>query len=159
VFISVFVLQELPSLAPFLTALANLVRPEDLALCVTLSPSFSQRLRDRGAIRSETDQDNSLKDWRWAGGFPVPVGKETVYLPHFQRDLEQITAIHFEHGLTVTNVKELTVPDTTEARKVFIETVYAEDIIAHPSSVLLTIRKSNQGVKQWHNISDPKNSR
>jgi hypothetical protein len=85
-------------------------------------------------------------DWKWAGGFPVPVGSDTVFLPHFQRDLDSIIAAHLEYGLTVTGVQELSVPDTAETRKIFSGTVYGEEIIAHPSSVLLTIRKSHEGV-------------
>ena len=142
VFISVFVLQELPSLEPLLAMLADVLHPEDLGLCVTLAPSFSQRLADRGAITFETGHPKTALDWNWAGGFPVPVGGETVYLPHFQRDMKSIIDAYAAHGLTVTAVKDLCVPDSVEARRIFGGTVYGEDIIDQPSSVLLSVRKT-----------------
>jgi SAM-dependent methyltransferase len=145
VFISVFVIQELPSLDPFLNTLSHLLRPDDLCLCVTLLPSFSQKLADRGAIKLEGKGDTSVTDWEWAGGFPVPVGGETVYLPHFQRGLEAIIRLHAAHGLDIFGLQELTIAGNDQARNIFEHTAYGPDIIGQPSSVLLSIKQAAQG--------------
>jgi hypothetical protein len=96
-------------------------------------------------VKLETGHPNTTLDWNWAGEFPVPVGGETVYLPHFQRDLQAIIEAHSAHGLAVNAVQELCVPDSVEARRIFDGTVYGEDIIGRPSSVLLSIRKTLKG--------------
>jgi hypothetical protein len=140
VIISTFVVQELPSLSGLLGGLASLLRAGDVALLLFVAPSYSAHLLDHQQIERVALSDGQV-DWRWAGKYPISIGANVVYLPHFQRDLALIGAACQAHGLAVSACNTLSVPDTPQAREVFSSSVYGADIIGRPSSVLLSVSR------------------
>lgn len=138
--ISIFVLQEVPTLAPFFAQLANVLKLGDLFTAVIVHPEFSRHLAARGEIIDQVPATNA-DDFTSAGKYPIGVTNGTIYLPHFQRDFDTYRRIAAKHGLAMRAPIALQVPNTPEAHAVFATTVYGTDIINSPSSALLIFEK------------------
>lgn len=136
---SVFVLQELPGLRGFFEGLHEALGPDDLALFVIVNPSYSALLRDRGDIRGIEVASAEVDDWQWAGEYPISVPDDVLYLPHFQRSHQIFARAIGNAGLRLKNWKELAVPPTEDARRIFGATVYGEEILRVSSSVLFSV--------------------
>jgi SAM-dependent methyltransferase len=140
--LSVFVLQELPSLRDFFLGLASCMSADDSALCVIVAPTYSASLARRGATELVSRGELGRVDWVWAGRYPISLASSrTIYLPHFQRPLRTYREAASKAGLSVKGARCLAVPPSERARRVFTDTAYGNEIVGRTSSLLLTIRR------------------
>ncbi len=139
--ISVFALQELPRLAPVFARLRRVMRTSERLHAVVVAPSFAERLR-RTRRAFVAGLGGARDDFRLAMRYPIADGADgAFFLPHFQRTVADYRCLARLHGLRLVHWRALTVPRTRGTERVFLPTVYGEDILTYPSSLLLTFER------------------
>ncbi len=143
--ISVFMLQELPSLKILLKNMAQCMAPGEQFLAITTSPSFVDFMIcdawRRYGVRREAF-GCWPQDFTYAMEYPVPVADGTcITLPHFQRWPKHFRRQADAAGLVMKGWRDLTVPWTLETERVFGSTIYGRDILERASSVLMTFER------------------
>lgn len=142
VFLSVFVLQEVPRVDIFFSIMSRVIDPTDVCLAILVDPEYSDRLYRDSTIRVAEENGDQDTEWEWAGEYPITIDEDNkIYLPHFQRRINIYQQIAARNGLSMTVSRSLIVQDTPQAREIFGHTVYGQGIIGVSSSILLTIRK------------------
>ncbi|MDD3789501.1 MAG: hypothetical protein PHO94_12515 [Petrimonas sp.] len=139
IFISTFLVQELPVLSPFLRGLRCLMSEKDIAFILTVAPDFSDLLQQRGLILN-TSNASCGDDWKWSGLYPIESTTGRFFLPHFQRSestYEKLFKIYDFHCL---QTDYLTVPTNRQSISIFKNTIYGKSILETPSSVIFTLR-------------------
>lgn len=139
IFISMFLVQELPDLRPLLKGLNDVMTQKDIAIFLTVAPSYSSTLLQSGAILESQDGDVG-NDWYWKGMYPIDGLRGRFYLPHYQRDLDDYKKQLIKYGFHCIYRKHLSVPVTREAHHIFRNTVYYNNIIGIPSSVVFAFQ-------------------
>lgn len=142
IFLSVFVLQEVPRVHIFFSILSRAMNPADMCLAVLVDPEYSQKLYRDGTIKVVGENRDQSAEWEWAGEYPITIDTTEIYLPHFQRRIDVYRQIAAENGLSISEPASLVVQDTPEAREVFGHTIYGQGIIGVGSSILLKLTKT-----------------
>lgn len=140
--VSVFAMQELPSLGQFFHGVGSLMKPGERLYGIVVAHTFAEKLkRTKRAFVEGIGADGD--DFVTAMRYPIGTGNkgEVFYLPHFQRRVVDYRVIGRRHGLRLTEVQELTVPRTADTEQIFLPSIYGEDILNHISSQLLTFEK------------------
>ena len=142
--ICIFVTQELPELQPLFSGISSITSNFDAAYFITVAPSFSDHLKKQHAILDIVEGTTS-NDWQWRGLYPIDGAAGRLYLPHFQRTIHDYKNTLLDSGFSQHfGVHYLSVPNSESAESVFSETVYKQDIIDTPSSVILSCVKVNK---------------
>lgn len=140
IFLSVFVFQEIPSVEILIERISKTMAPTDIGLAVFVAPTYSDLLRQRGAIQV-VEEGTHATEWEWAGMYPISIESTMIFLPHFQRSMDMYQSILAQHNLHMSQPVYLSVPDTPTSREIFGHTIYGQGIIGAKSSVLISFRK------------------
>lgn len=145
--VSVFMLQELPSLKLLLRNVAQCMQPGEQFLVITTSPSYVDFMVCDAWRRYQMRRTGFgcwPQDFSYAVGYPVPVSAGTsITLPHFQRWPKHFRRQASAAGLAMRGWRDITVPWTMETERVFGPTIYGRDILERPSSALITFESSS----------------
>jgi ubiquinone/menaquinone biosynthesis C-methylase UbiE len=139
---SVFVVQELPSLQPFLTGLSRIMKSKDVSIFLTVAPSYSASLARRSIIRSIVKGDQ-YDDWQWRGLYPIDSDAGIFYLPHFQRTTAYYKWQFSRHGIQCVHIDYRALPVDEGAISLFSKTIYGKGIVGTKSSLILVFKKHN----------------
>ncbi len=145
-FISVFVIQELPSLQPFFIGLSRIMKSEDMAIFLTVAPSYSASLARRSSILSIV-KGGQYDDWQWRGLYPIDSDAGIFYLPHFQRTTAYYKSHFSKHGIQCVRIDYRALAADEDAISLFSKTIYGKGIVGTRSSVIL-ILKNTQPLKE-----------
>jgi hypothetical protein len=141
-FMSIFVIQELPSLQPFIAGLSRIMKSADIAFFLTVAPSYSASLARKSSIISITKGDLDA-DWLWRGLYPIDDDAGIFYLPHFQRTTANYKKQFYRHNIQCVRTDYLEVPVDKSAKSIYSKTIYGKGIIGTRSSVILAFNKRN----------------
>ncbi len=141
-FMSVFVVQELPSLQPFLIGLSRIMKSEDMAIFLTVAPSYSASLARRSAILSIV-KGGLYDDWQWRGLYPIDSDAGIFYLPHFQRTTAYYKSQFSKNDIQCVHIDYRALPADEGAISLFSKTIYGKGIVGTRSSVILVFKKHN----------------
>lgn len=141
VYLTQYVIQELPELRSFFTGLGNSMDSQDTCICVIPEPSFVNKLTSNGIVIIE-EQGNDDTDWSWFGTYSTGRNTERILLPHFDREVDVIITAAENCHLKLLATIPVTAPDTNEARENLGESVYGETIINVASSRILIFRSA-----------------
>jgi hypothetical protein len=140
-FLSVFVLQELPDLKRFLSSLSKVFCSGDTGIFVTVAPVFASCLVASRKMKRIIKNGSEGTDFKWAAEYPISNNSRTIYLPYFHRTINDYRKELKQQAFRVVNVRYLSVPETKICRKIFEDTAYGNHIIGHPSSLMLVVKK------------------
>ena len=155
IFISEFVLQELPSLSNLFSSLSVTLNKDSLAIFIIPHPVFAnQLLNDKRIPSAHIAAPGDACDWEWCGEYPVPNGRTMLYLPHFQRSLDLIREKGSEHKLHIEfedmylshAILDCDSPNTNFASIEQLRVAYGSSIIDLPSSCALMVSHKSSEV-------------
>lgn len=144
IFLSIFVLQEIPVLEPFLRNLIRVMSPDDLYLAVIVAPMYSESLRKRGSLEVVDLEGAEFGDWDWAGRYPISTPSGDIFLPHFQRHLSAYQSAFERSSLRIVHCHSLKVPPTRESYEIFSPTAYGRAIVGKRSSMLFVLKRQER---------------
>lgn len=139
-FLSIFLIQEMPRLDRFILNLHEVFGQNDLGLFITVAPFFANLLVSTGKMHQER-KSSTNSYFRWAASYPISNNSRTIYLPYFHRTKKEYEEVLNRYQMKVENHKYLSVPDSKAARNIFKNTLYGKDIINKHSSLLLIVKK------------------
>ena len=87
--LSIFVMDELISLSPYLSVIKQCINDDDLLIAVVINSHFAETLSAAHPKMERLFYNLSFpeKDWQWAAQYPIPTALGTIYLPYFYRGL------------------------------------------------------------------------
>jgi len=140
-FLSIFLIQEMPRVDNFFSNLYKVFKERDLGLFITVAPSFAHHLISTGKMHLTRKGILNNTYFRWAAAYPVAGNSRPIHLPYFHRTRKEYEEALNRYGMKLIDYKYLSVPSNKISWGVFENTLYGEDIINRPSSLLLIVKK------------------
>jgi hypothetical protein len=144
-FLSIFLLQEIPQLDGLISNLREVFGEDDLGLFVTVAPFFANLLLSTGKMHKETESSVN-RYFRWAAAYPIANNSRSFYLPYFHRTKKEYEKVFKEFGFKIVKHRYLLVPNERTSHDIFQNTLYGKDIINKPSGLLLVVKKDDSAV-------------
>lgn len=139
-FLSIFLIQEMPRLNRLISNLGKVLGQGDLGLFITVAPFFANLLMSSGKMHREL-KSSANGHFKWAAAYPIANNSRPLYLPYFHRTKKEYERILNKYGMKLENHLYLSVPDSKYSRQIFENTLYGSAIFNKPSSMLLLVKR------------------